>query len=51
MIDLITIVEPAAYSRLVTNSGSTLNHQDPCEKDTFDQLAHIANPSSTISHI
>ncbi len=51
MLDLLQSKETAQYCQFGMNSGSTLNHQDPCEKDSTDQLADLANPPSTISHV
>ncbi len=51
MIDLLQSDETAQYFRIGTNSGSMLNHQDLCEKDSTDQLANLANPLSAISHV
>ncbi len=51
ILDLLQSKETAQYCRIGTNSGSTPTHQDLCEKDSTDQLANLANPPSTISHI
>ncbi len=51
MLDLLQSKETAQYHRIGTNSGSTMNHQDLCEKDNTNQLANLANPWSTISNV
>ncbi len=51
MLDLLQSKETAQYYQFGTNKGSTLNQQDPCEKDSTDQLADLANPPPTISRI
>ncbi len=51
MLDLLQSKETAQYCRIGTSSGSTLTHQDLGEKDSTDQLANLANPPSTISHV
>ncbi len=51
MLDLMQLKETEQYGRIGTNRGSTSNQQNLCEKDSTNQLAGLANPLSTISHV